>query len=389
MLQFSSSSLRRRAPRALAALVAASSIGLLPTLAQAQTATFTVDRLVMAGGPDDGIGVWRPDVAHDPRFFGQVGLGFALNPLRVDNYVDDLNKAEKIAGPPVSSQLITYLNAGVEVFGRASIQVAFPLILNQSGNPTNNTQANLPQNSVDIKSVAPMDMRFEGRFVVFRNEAKSFKLALSATAYLPTGNRFSFAGDGSAGAAFGFATEYNNKAFYIDLNAAYRLRPSAALNELNVGSEVLYGVGGYVPLRKGTLRVGAEFFGGFGASAQRKKNVVTGRTSNVGDLDTTPLEWNVNGRMYFTARRQIWAGLSAGTRLTGGYAPDFRSVLVFGGDFGIMDTGPSSPSPRDSFNVADEADGDKDGIPDKVDACLRKPGELNSNPDLNGCRNSD
>ncbi|MEP7127098.1 MAG: hypothetical protein ABJE95_39560, partial [Byssovorax sp.] len=83
MLRFSSSSLRRRAPRALTALVAASSIGLLPSLARAQTATFTVDRLVMAGGPDDGIGVWRPDVAHDTRFFGQVGLGFALNPLRV------------------------------------------------------------------------------------------------------------------------------------------------------------------------------------------------------------------------------------------------------------------------------------------------------------------
>ena len=356
MHQFSSSSPRRRAARALTALVAASSIGLLPSLARAQTAAFTVDRLVMAGGPDDGIGVWRPDVAHDTRFFGQVGLGFALNPLRVDNYVDDLNKAEKIAGPAVSSQLITYLNAGVEVFGRASIQVAFPLILNQSGNPTNNTQANLPQNSVDIKSVAPMDMCLEGRFVVFRNEAKSFKLALSATAYLPTGNRLSFAGDGSAGAAFGFATEYDNKAFYIDLNAAYRLRPYAALNELNVGSEVIYGLGGYVPFRKGTLRVGAELFGGFGASDGGKKNIVTGKTSNVGDLDTTPLEWNVNGRMYFTARRQLWAGLSAGTRLTGGYAPDFRSVLVFGGDFGIKDTDPSSPSPRDSFNVADEAD---------------------------------
>ncbi|MEP7124459.1 MAG: OmpA family protein, partial [Byssovorax sp.] len=214
---------------------------------------------------------------------------------------------------------------------------------------------------------------------------KSFKLALSATAYLPTGNRLSFAGDGAAGAAFGFATEYNNKAFYIDLNAAYRLRPSAALHELNVGSEVLYGLGGYVPLRKGTLRVGAELFGGFGASSGGKKNIVTGKTSNVGDLDTTPLEWNVNGRMYFTAQRQLWAGLSAGTRLTGGYAPDFRSVLVFGGDFGIKDTDPSSPSPRYSFNVSDEADVDKDGIPDEVDACPHEPGELNSNPDMNGC----
>ncbi len=376
MIRFSSSSSssRRRAGRSLAALLAASSIGLVPALARAQTSTFTVDRLVMAGAPDDGIGVWRPEVARDTRFFGQLGLGFAVNPFRVDNYVDDLNKAEKIAGPPVSRQLIAYLNAGVELFNRASLQVAFPLVLNQAGSPTNNTQANLPQNSVDLKSAAPMDLRLEGRFVVFRNEAKSFKLALSASVFLPTGNKLSFAGDGSAGAAFGFATEYNAKSFYAVLNAAYRLRPFANLNELNVSNEVLYGVGAYVPLRKGTLRVGAEVFGAFGAGKK-----------NVGDLDTTPLEWNVNGRMYFTAQRQLWAGLSAGTRLTGGYAPDFRSVLVLGGDFGIKDTDPSSPSPRYSFNVSDDADVDKDGIPDEVDACPREPGELNSNPDMNGC----
>ena len=376
MLRFSSSSSRKRrsAGRALTALLAASSIGLVATAARAQTSTFTVDRLVMAGAPDDGIGVWRPDVAKDTRFFGQVGLGFALKPFRVDNYVDDLNKAEKIAGPPVSHQVITYLNAGVELFNRASLQVAFPLILNQGGSPTNNLQANLPQNAVDLKSVAAMDMRLEGRFVVYRNPTKSFKLALSAAVFLPTGNKLSFAGDGKVGGAFGFATEYNNKSFYVVLNAAYRVRPFARLNELNVSNEVLYGLGGYVPLRKGTIRVGAEFMGAFGAGKQ-----------NTGDLDTTPLEWNVNGRMYLTARRQLWAGLSAGTRLTGGYAPDFRSVLVFGGEFGVKDTDPSSPSPRYSFNVSDEADVDKDGIPDEVDACAREPGELNSNPDMNGC----
>ncbi len=374
MLRFSSFSSSRRALSALFVVVAASSIGLVPALAKAQTSTFTVDRLVMAGAPDDGIGIWRPDVAKNTRFFGQVGLGFAVNPFRIDNYVDDLNKAEKIAGPPVSSQLITYLNAGVELFNRASLQMSFPLILNQGGSPTNNTQVNLPQNAVDLKSVAPMDMRLEGRFIVFRNQSRSFKLALSASVFLPTGNKLSFAGDGTVGAAFGFATEYNAKSFYVVLNGAYRLRPFANLNELNVSNEVLYGVGGYVPLRKGTIRVGAELFGAFGAGKK-----------NTGDLDTTPLEWNVNGRMYFTAQRQLWAGLGAGTRLTGGYAPDFRGVLLFGGNFGIKDTDPSSPSSKYSFDVSDEADVDKDGIPDEVDACAREPGELNSNPDMNGC----
>jgi OmpA-OmpF porin, OOP family len=371
MLRFSSS---RRDGRALTALLAASTIGLLPVMARAQTHTFTVDRLNMAGAPDDGIGVWRPEVGRDTRFFAQVGLGLAINPLRVDNYVDDLNKAEKIAGPPLSSQFITYLSAGVELFNRASVQVSFPLILNQGGSPTNNINAGLPQDPVDLRSVAPMDLRLEGRFIVYRNAAKSFKLALSAAAFLPSGNNLSFAGDGGAGASFGFATEYAAKSFFVVLNAAYRLRPSATLNELNVSNEVVYGVGGYVPLRKGTIRVGAELFGAFGAGKK-----------NVGDLDTTPLEWNVNGKMYFTPKRHVWAGLSAGTRLTGGYAPDFRGVAIFGTDFGVKDTDPGSGSPRYTFDVADELDTDKDGIPDEVDACAKEPGEMNSHPDRNGC----
>lgn len=371
MLRTSSS---RRAGRALTALLAASSVGLVPAIVRAQTRTFTVDRLVIAGAPDDGIGVWRPDVGRDTRFFGQLGLGLAINPLRVDNYVDDLNKAEKIAGPPVSSQFITYLNAGVELFNRASVQVSFPLILNQGGSPTNNIDAGLPQPPVDLRSVAPMDMRLEGRFVVYRSPSRSFKLALSAAAYLPTGNNLSFAGDDGAGASFGFATEYAVKSFYVVLNAAYRLRPSANLTELNVSNEVLYGLGGYVPFRKDTIRLGAELFGAFGAGKK-----------NVGDLDTTPLEWNVNGRMYFTPKRQIWAGLSAGSRLTGGYAPDFRGVAVFGGSFGVKDTDPGSGGPRYSFDVAAELDVDTDGIPDEVDACPKEPGEINSHPDRNGC----
>lgn len=368
-----------RHPRCLAqtattALVAAALLGLAPGEARAQTRTFSVDRLLMAGAPDDGIAVWRPDVGRDTRFFGQIGLGYALNPLRIDNYVDDLNKAEKLKGPPLSGQLITYLDVGAEIMNRATVHVSFPFVAYQAGNPTNNTDVKLPQDSVDLKSVAPGDVRLEGRFVVYRNEQKSFKLAVSAAALFPSGNKFSFAGDNGVGAAFGFATEYNVKSFFLVFNAAYRLRPTTTLNELTVSHEVLYGLGGYVPLRKGTIRLGAEFFGGIGAGK-----------GNTGDLDTSPLEWQLNGRMYFTARRQIYAGLGAGTRLTGGYAPDFRGVGVVGGSFSLADSDPGSPGFHYAFNVQDDADTDKDAIPDEIDACPNEPGELNSDPERNGC----
>ena len=57
----------------------------LPAQAQTTSPNFAVDRLNMAGAPGDGIGVWRPDMADNTRLFGQLGLGVAVNPLRVAN----------------------------------------------------------------------------------------------------------------------------------------------------------------------------------------------------------------------------------------------------------------------------------------------------------------
>ena len=308
--------------------------GLVPAAARAQSpTTFAVDRLVMAGAPGDGFAVWRPNVAEETRFFGQLGLGLTVNPLRVDNYVDNLYYADKIHGNPLSTQLIAYLNLGVEILNRLSIQAAFPLIAYQAGNPTNNTAAKLPQSSVDLQHAAAGDLRLEGRVIVYRSDARAFKLTLSAAGYFPTGNKLSFAGDNGLGASFGFAAEYDAKIVAVTLNAAYRFRPTVALNEVTVSNEVIYALGAYVPLRKGTVLLGAELFGGFGAGGKGPALGGRARKSNVGDLDTTPLEWMLNGKVFFTVKRQAFAGFGVGTRLTGGYAPDFRGVAIVGGSF--------------------------------------------------------
>ena len=354
--------------------LAALAHSLSPALASAQTATFTADRLNMAGAPGDGIAVWRPEVSEKTRLFGQIGLGLAVNPLRSDNHVDNLDVEKKLAGHPLGAQLITYVDVGAEILDRVSIQASFPLIAYQTGQPTNSVAAGLTQPSVSINTVAPGDLRIEGRVVVFRSPSRAFKLGLNAAVFIPTGNRFSFAGDGAVGGAFGLAAEYDARAVIVAINAAYRLRPTVKINELTVSSEVLYGVGAWVPLRKGTIRLGAELFGGFGAGS-----------GNVGDLDTTPLEWMLSGRMYFTAKRQVYLGLGAGSRLTGGYAPDFRGVAVVGGSFGVSDSDPRSPGARYVFDASGTVDTDKDGIPDAVDACPNEPGELDSDPDKIGC----
>ena len=43
--------------------------------------------------------------------------------------------------------------------------------------------------------------------------------------------------------------------------------------------------------------------------------------------------------MFFTAKRQVFAGLGIGSRLDGAYAPDFRGVAMLGGWFSPLPGG--------------------------------------------------
>jgi outer membrane protein OmpA-like peptidoglycan-associated protein len=379
--------MRLRSCLSLAFALAAAAVA---SEARAQTQTFAVDRLMMAGAPGDGIAVWRPDVAEKTRFFGQLGLGITANPLRTQNYVDNLNNADAIKGNLLPAQFITYVDIGAEILNRVSVQVALPIIAYQAVNTSNTAMVLKGANfAPDPNPAAVGDTRLDARVVVYRNEARSFKLGLQAAAVFPTGNKFSFGGDGGIGGIFGFGAEYDAKVVAVTLNAAYRLRPTIAFNELVVSSEVIYGLGAYVPLRRGTIRLGAEFFGGFGASPSTAQvNAAAGHSmshSNIGRFDAMPLEWMLNAKMFFTQRRQVYAGLGGGGRLDAGYAPDFRGVFVVGGSFGVTDSDPRSPGARYVFDPGDTVDTDHDGIPDSIDACPNEPGELDPDPERIGC----
>ena len=64
---------------ALGALAAGGALLLAAPVARAQQATFYLDRLYMAGAPEDAIGLWRPQMGAKTRFYGQAGLGFVLH----------------------------------------------------------------------------------------------------------------------------------------------------------------------------------------------------------------------------------------------------------------------------------------------------------------------
>ena len=74
-----------RGARRLPAVLAFVGVLALPAAAAAQETTLYLDRLRIGGAPDDGIGVWRPQLGESTRLYGQLGLGYTNVEVRVGN----------------------------------------------------------------------------------------------------------------------------------------------------------------------------------------------------------------------------------------------------------------------------------------------------------------
>ena len=91
----------------------------------------------------------------------------------------------------------------------------------------------------------------------------------------------------------------------------------------------------------------------------------------------------MGARYSFDKRKRAYTGLSGGSRMTGGYAPDFRIVAVIGGSFPLKDTDVGSGAAV--YVLKDDLDTDKDGFPDYIDMCVMDPEDkAPPNPD-DGC----
>ena len=300
-------------------------------------------------------------------------MGFGYEPLRLENVIANGTTRYQVSqtiGNPVNYQLITYADVGIELFSRLAVQVELPIAGPQGGN--NTTYENATATASAPNTAAVMDLRIDARFIAYRNDARSFKLAFEGGLWLPTGNTVSYGSDGAVAGSLGTAVEYDLKSLFLVGNLMYQGRPSTTIDQfpvggaqLTVGSEMRLGVGAFVPLRDGQLRVGGEVFGSFPVATTG----ATGPGANI------PLKWMAEGRYWFDEKKQFYAGFGGGTRLTAGYAPDFRFVGLVGYSFGIEDTNPPSPPKRWKAELKDGKvnDRDHDGIPDDVDLCPDEP----------------
>jgi outer membrane protein OmpA-like peptidoglycan-associated protein len=374
---------RSRVRRALGwAFGAIAAIGALavPAIAEAQVSTFYLDRMIVGGAPDDAIGLWRPHMGDKTRFYGQLAFGFGYEPFRIENEIANPLQRPYAArnGQPVQMQLITYGDVGVEILDRFAFQVLVPGVLYQKGNTTLDSSGNAPEANQGAapSAAALMDMRLNARAILYRNDARSFKLGVEGGVKIPTGNSTSYAGDRYVGGSLGLGVEGDWKKVFLTGNLGFDFRPYNALNSFATANEFRYAVGVFVPIRDGSIRLGGELFGGVSLSSGK-----TGMVANA------PLEWLAEGRFTVGEKRRLYFGGGGGTRLTPGYAPDFRLVALIGYSFNIADVDPPAPPKRFKNERFAEhgADRDHDGIPDDIDLCPDEPEDGKPpNPD-DGC----
>ncbi len=353
-----------------------------PAAAFGQAQTFYVDRLFMAGAPDDGIGVWRPQMGEKTRVFGQLAFGFAYEPFRFENEVADptqRNYLQASFGPPLQYQVLVYADIGMEFLDRFSVQVELPAALYEHGTSlvAGCSHCGSLLSAAPDPTSALMDMRIDGRVIIWRNDTRSFKLGAETGFWIPTGGRTSYGGDGSVAWSLGLALEGDWKKVQLTTNLGFQTRTGNALNDFGVASELRYALGVFAPIRDGSIRLGAELFGTAPLAG-------TGKTGPVANL---PLEWMAEGRFFVGPKRRLYLGLGGGTRLTPGYAPDFRLTAMFGFFYPIADTDPTSPNQRFKMERFKDHGGDRDhdGIPDDIDLCPDEPEDGKPpNPD-DGC----
>lgn len=348
---------RRALRRPIAPLAAALSAALLlaPDQAAAQVTTFYLDRFQIAGAPEDSPGLWRP-VFGTTRFYAQLGGGLSKNALRAEHLANSPEQAASLLGPPVAVQATGYITAGMELNERGAVQFTLPITVFQSGSPADNAATGLTR-VISLAQTAPADMRIDARVLLTASDAGRLKVGARAAAFLPTGNARSFTGEGAVWGNMALSAELDFEKFFVTANAGASIRNKTTLNALTVGSELTYGLGVYMPLMHDRLRLGGELFGSAGL---------------LSGSDGAPLEWSLNGRLFFNARHTGWLGAGAGTRITDGIAPDFRAVMLFGGAFVPAADKPvveRRPVPR----VIPEPDTDKDGVPDVFDTCPEEP----------------
>jgi len=365
--------------------------------ASAQQKTFHLDRLEMPGAPDDGVVLFRPVTNQRTIFFGQLGIGYQLRPLRTSSVTSDVDTLRRSRSTVIQDQFAVYGNAGFQVLDRATLSIAFPWYpIQTGGNPDYAAAGGIPAAGAGRTTVVQTggpgagDIRMDLRGVLARSRDRKSALGAQVGVFFPSGTPGNFGGDDKLGAMLMVSAETQVKFLVLTANTGVHFRPRHAINDpstgngLGVGNEWRWAVGGFIPLKDGKYRIGGTIFGQTGI----EKDNIIGSTAFT--KRNTPIEVNVEGRVRFGPADHWWVGAGAGTSILRGYgAPDLRVIGLIGTYVPILESEAKSPERtaeiRERRRREALSDRDGDGIPDNIDACPDEPEDHQGNDPNDGC----
>ncbi|MGH7270407.1 MAG: transporter, partial [Polyangiaceae bacterium] len=335
-----------------------SGTALTASSARAQQQTFHLDRLEVPGAPDDGQVLFRPVTQEHSIFYTQLGLGLAINPLRTNNITNFDSALRASSGHAVTSQFSSYLSAGFELLDSLTLGLTLPIAWEEAGNQPvypASPFGGVAYTNFATSGPAVGDIRIDARYVAWRSADRSRALGFQLDLFAPSGTTTNFGGDGATSAMFMATGEWTPRHLPTFIaNTGFDFRHDNSINDpagvhgapqgLGIADEWRWAIGALLPLHDGKFRLGATIFGQTGLT----NDAITGPTFFT--AQNTPIEWNIEGRMRLPipdGGDHWFAGLSGGSRITGGYgAPDVRVVATIGTYWPIEDTSPYSPAAR-------------------------------------------
>lgn len=365
--------------------------------ASAQQKTFHLDRLEMPGAPDDGVVLFRPVTNQRTIFFGQLGIGYQLRPLRTSSVTSDQATLARSSSTVIQDQFAVYGNAGFQILDRATLALAFPWYPIQTGeNPNYTGVGGIPTPGTNRTTVVQTggpgagDVRMDLRAVLARSQDRKSAFGAQVGIFFPSGTPANFGGDDALGGMVMVSGETQVKFLILTANTGIHFRPRHALNDpnndngLGIGNEWRWAVGGFIPLKDGKYRVGGTIFGQTGIESDR----IIGSTAFT--KRNSPIEFNIEGRMRFGPADHWWVGAGAGSSILRGYgAPDLRVIGLVGTYVPILESEAKSPERkaelRERWRREARSDRDHDGIPDDIDACPDEPEDHKGNDPNDGC----
>jgi hypothetical protein len=309
-----------------------------------------------------------------------------------------------VALRPVSHTLGLDAVANLGIGQRFAVGAQVPLILYQDGDrPLPDTVSQV--NATPSSGIGDLGVTMKGALI--RNEGGGFGLAALGNFTIPTGDRASFAGEGSLTAGARVLAEYTLLVAAVQASLGYKLRtdhrtwPSDAVGGYRFGDEIPWSVG--MTLKPGILGVDS-------GNRQRWEIAAHGwlpagpvgpfGTGQPGSAALSPALLAVSDRIEIGHYRDtfVLVGAEIGLNQAVG-VPVFRGVLAVGwaprehdmdhdGVRDDVDGCPEIPEDKDGFEDADgcpDIDNDDDGIIDKEDACPNVAGVASSDPKKNGC----